>query len=286
MGLYDSQSLTRVKVLMSEQISDLLVEEFNKRSKKNNHYSLRAFARDLELAPSHLSNLLKGKSGLSIESASRIASKLSWPSRKTKFFIETVESQFSRSNVLREAAKRRVAKFTTEAVLKSNLKVDEFQFVSQWYHLAILELFELKNFKMSNEFIATKLGISVDDVKNAITRLLRLKLLVQKKGKLQVSDDSTFVGDDISSVAIREYHSQIIRKALDAINQQDISERILRSTILAIKKDKIPEALLMLQDFHEVFCEQITDVDNENKDEVYCLASQFFRLTKNQTSNI
>jgi uncharacterized protein (TIGR02147 family) len=265
---------------MSEQISELLIDEFNKRSKKNNHYSLRAFARDLELAPSHLSNLLKGKSGLSLESASRIAKKLAWPSRKTRIFVETVESQFSRSNVLREAAKKRIQKFTTDAVLKSNLKVDEFQFVSQWYHLAILELFEIKNFKMSNEFIASKLGISEEEVKIAITRLLRLKLLIQKKGKLQVSDDTTFVGDDISSVAIRENHSQIIKKALDAINQQDKSERILRSTILAIKKDKVPEALLMLQDFHEKFCEQITDVDNGNKDEVYCLASQFFKLTK------
>ena len=265
---------------MKDQVSHLLVEEYNKRAKKNLKYSMRAFARDLDLAPSHLSNLLKGKAGLSTESAQRITKKLAWPNRKARIFVETVESEFSRSVVVREAAKKRVEKLTVDEELKSHLDVDEFQFVSQWYHMAILELFELKKFKMSNIFIAQKLGITEDETKAAVTRLLRLKLLKVKNGKIEPSEDSTFTGDDVSSLAIRESHSQFIKKALESVHTQDKSERILRSTVMAIKKDKLPEALSMLQEFHDTFCTQITDTNLDNKDEVYCLSSQFFKLTK------
>ncbi|MBY0414798.1 MAG: DUF4423 domain-containing protein [Bdellovibrionales bacterium] len=264
---------------MANQTSSYLIEEFNKRSKKNERYSLRAFARDIEIAPSHLSTLLKDKSGLSKERAFKIAQKLELSPRKTKIFVETAESEYSRSSILKEAAKKRVRKIYIKQEIKEHLEVDEFQFISQWYHLAILELFELKDFKMNNGYISSKLGITEKEVQEAIVRLVRLKLLVTRKGKLIPNEESTMVGDNVSSSAIRQFHEQIIQKAKVAIHDQDKSERILRSSIITIKKDKVQEALLMLQDFHNKFCVQIGEQQIVNKDEVYCLSSQFFKLT-------
>jgi uncharacterized protein (TIGR02147 family) len=269
---------------MKERVTEFLVRELSSRTKRNTNYSMRAFARDLNLAPSHLSNLLKGQAGLSRKSATKIASNLLWSARKSKIFIEMVEGQFARSKMLREKAEQEIKKINIEELPHENIELDQFKFISEWYHLAILELFEIKQFVLNDLYIASKLGISEKSVKEAISLLIRLKFLKKSNGRLNPSNDKTLAGDTVPSKAIREFHEQLIKKSLESINTQDISERILRGSILAIKKDRLNDALIMLQDFHDEFCEQIGEGPGHDKDEVYCLSSQFFRLTTRQGS--
>lgn len=65
----------------NESISDpyyliVLQAAFDERKLRNVKYSLRAFSRDLNIAPSYMSEVLKGKKKLSSESACKIALKL------------------------------------------------------------------------------------------------------------------------------------------------------------------------------------------------------------------
>ena len=56
----------------------LLKSELASRTNQNPNYSLRAFARDLDLAPSRLSEVLNGKQGLSTQAAEKIAKTLGY----------------------------------------------------------------------------------------------------------------------------------------------------------------------------------------------------------------
>ena len=47
---------------------DILSDQFNVRRKVNARYSLRAFARDMSISPSRLSEVISGKGDLSRES--------------------------------------------------------------------------------------------------------------------------------------------------------------------------------------------------------------------------
>lgn len=59
---------------------DLLVshicKELERRRERNSHYSLRAYARDLETDPSYLSKIMNGRRRISRNLAAKIAKKL------------------------------------------------------------------------------------------------------------------------------------------------------------------------------------------------------------------
>lgn len=54
----------------------IIRQVFDRRREKNGSYSLRAFARDIDLSPSFLSLFLNGKKNLSLNSAYRIGQRL------------------------------------------------------------------------------------------------------------------------------------------------------------------------------------------------------------------
>ena len=58
------------------QYQDFLLEEFRARRTRNSNYSLRAFARDLDMPASKLSQNLRGLCGISVAKAEKIARKL------------------------------------------------------------------------------------------------------------------------------------------------------------------------------------------------------------------
>lgn len=51
---------------------------------------------------------------------------------------------------------------------------DIFATIADWYHLAILDLSLMKDFKSSPSWISARLGISVLEAKIAVDRLVRL----------------------------------------------------------------------------------------------------------------
>lgn len=75
----------------------LLKKYFELRKKRNSRYSLRKYAKDLELTPMHLSYILRGQRGLSREKAEVIARvlRLSYKDRKT--FLQIVSALSARA---------------------------------------------------------------------------------------------------------------------------------------------------------------------------------------------
>lgn len=265
---------------MPSETVGYLASELARRIAYNGNYSMRSFARDLGLAPSHLSNFFNGKSGFSKNRALDIAQKLNWDQVKSNRFVKLVESEYSRAKIVKIVAKEELEILPLEMVKKGNLSEERFKFISHWYHLAILELYNLTDFKLNSEYISEKLGISKNTAEEALKRLIELKLLIKKNGRLIPSDDYTMVGDNYPSAAIRIFHNEILTKAQKAISEQDINSRILRSTFLSIKKDKQEVALKLLQEFHDNFCEVLSaDEINDKKDNIYCLSTQFFKIT-------
>ena len=59
-----------------EELRVLLEQELARRQSRNLRYSLRAFARDLQLSPAFLCQVLSAKRGLSAKSADRISNTL------------------------------------------------------------------------------------------------------------------------------------------------------------------------------------------------------------------
>src|SRR5687767_1203761 len=88
----------------------VLRRELDTRCRMIPKYSLRAFAKDLEISPSRLSEILSGKQGLSRDRARELAGLLGFSSRETELFCELVESEHARAQVSRDLARVRLQK--------------------------------------------------------------------------------------------------------------------------------------------------------------------------------
>lgn len=253
-----------------------LKQELEVRCKRNPRYSLRCFARDLGLSSSRLSEVMTGKSGISRERAKAIGILVGLENSRLDLFCDLVEAQHARSTIKRELAKKRLLKY--EAPHHTELQIDTFRVISDWYHYAILELTYLPGFESTSSWISSSLGISPTEARLAVERLLRLNLLIKENGKLRAREDFTTSTDGVPSDAIRKFHKQLLDKALAAIEGQPTHVRNFSSVILAFDSNKYDEAVDRLKKFRRQFNHEFSAT--KAADGVYCLGIQFFRLSE------
>jgi uncharacterized protein (TIGR02147 family) len=266
---------------------EILKGRLEERCRTNPRYSLRAFARDLDIASSRLSEVLRGKQGLSKESSELIAKKIGFSSAEQRLFVNMVVSADARSKKERERARSLVEALASAGPAVSALREDTFRIIEDWYHYAILELSTLSSFKSSALWIARRLDISVYEVEAAIERLIRLGLLIEKDGKWISTHAALLVPDDVPSESIRKFNRQILLKASDAISTQTIDEREIGNLTIAIDEKDLPDYKKMIRDFRRKM-NQIAMAKVASKkskpNQVYCMAIQMFRLTSKEST--
>lgn len=260
----------------------ILIRELASRTRRNPSYSLRAFARDLKIPASKLSQALRGIKGFSADRASSIATHLGLSSSEKDLFVDLVASEHARSLVGRTLAKERVAK-KAENDEFAELDLERFQIISDWFHFAILELTDVKDFESSPEWISARLEISLEEAKDAIERLLDFGLLKKnKKGRLSQTLIDIATPSGIPSRSIREQHYQLLQKADKALDMYSVSERDFSAITLAIATEDIPKAKELIKVFRRNFNKEMQASQEKNR--VYCISIQFFPLDKNKES--
>ena len=257
-------------------IRQILTHEFQNRQNRNRSYSLRCFARDLNLAPSQVSRLISGKSGISSNTALKISKSLSFDQERAQHFLNLASMEFSRSTTAREASK--------EALIQSKpaftpLHRTTFKTISEWYHLPIICLIELPEFQENTKWIAQRLKLDPRVVKPAIQRLLKLGMIKRDpRGRLRSAGDFFTNAEGLPSSALRTFHQQIIAKAHEAVEEQNTQERFLSTLVLPVDDDEMVEAQIFIQQFLNDFKKRFSRTSTSKK-EVYALALQYFSLT-------
>ena len=255
-----------------------LKREFESRSRRNPRYSLRAFARDLGILPSRLSEVLKGHYGLSPAAAEAIARRLGLSASETKRFRDLVESRHARSRAQRKLAEQRVRE--ARKLPARVLDLDHFRLISDWYHYGILELTYVQGFKNDARWISNALEVPLVQVELAIERLKRLGLLIEGfDGKLRANDEFTDTPNDVPSEGLKRHHEQLIDKAGKSVYTQGVDQRELNSIMFSFDRKDMGEARAVIREFRDEFCKRFGS--SQQKNSVYCLAVQFFDLTPN-----
>ncbi len=260
----------------------ILKEELAARCRTNPRYSLRAFARDLKLAPSRLSEILSGKQGLSRPAADRIAKALGYAPGEIERFCDLVEAMHARSKKNRDSAKLRLKKLELPSSAVQ-MQHDTVKTIADWYHFAILELTNCDDFRSDSKWIARRLGISEFEVQLALDRLLRLNLISLKNGKIQVNYAQGLVYSDVPSETVNTFFTQLMTKSKEALIMQPRAEREFGADILAVDKKRLPELRKAIQDVRNKFCKNAEEGDA--KDGLYCFSVQFFELGDRGSGN-
>lgn len=255
---------------------NIIERELNYRREKNKNYSLRAFARDLKLSPSSLSEILNGKSGLSLGKANSISKLLGLDIQEAKVFQDLVQMCHSRDPRSRIAAELRVNEYIENPVWQ--IEADRFEMISDWQYLATLELANLPENNCTCEEVAKRFLVTRTEAQKILNRLVRLGFLKLNGNIYDPVRISTKIESAVPSKAIRHYHRQMLTEGIESIESQTIDQRILNSTVMSVSEEQIPEAKVLIQQFASEFSKKLKTKKKNKK--IYSLAIQFFRLEK------
>lgn len=249
------------------------------RTKKNSKYSLRAMAKQLGFASSSLSEVLNGSANFSLMSARKIASRLELTAEETEYLCLLVQFDSSEDPEIRESLLNRMKSINPKKTTTHDLSVDQFKQISEWYHSAIIEIVNLRNFEFTPLNVAKRLGISKVEAEVAIERLLRLEILEKnKKGETVVVHDCLLTQSNTqTNQAMRNFFRQMMQKASEALETQNPKERLSGYETMAIAPESLPEAKVIFEKF---FTDMLA-LSNRHpkKKNVYHLLVHFFNLT-------
>lgn len=252
------------------------------RKKTNSSYSLRALARDLDISPSRLSQVLQGKQGLSDNTARAMAENLRLPESVREYFVNLVLSVDARSKTEREEAKDRLNTFTADEDY-TPLAEETFHFIREWYHLAILELLSNSTAQSNAAWIAERLGIEEEKIQEAVDRLFSMELLRLDQDRWIPTNKLLSTTADIPSQAIRYFNSQILRLAEKALEGQEPKDRDISTLIVGVSQEQLPELKKAIVKFRRGFDAQARvgrgNFPAETR-KTYALNLSFFSLEK------
>jgi uncharacterized protein (TIGR02147 family) len=258
---------------------DVLLRHFELKRAKRPNYSLRMFARDLNLTPSNLSDVLKGRCGISTAVASKISQALKFSTDEALFFTDLVESRHARSRADREAALQRVQKHKQDPFLRTNNDSTVAVF-TKWYYVATLEFLTMKNGEVEAETVADALGITDEQAHEALSQLLTSGQIRRESGKFVRNENYLFAESPVPSEVIRAYHRQVLTQAQAAIETQPMSERKFLTTMMTFNASRLAEAIAYLEEVDREFFTRFEA--KEETDSVYAFGLQLFRIDKKQ----
>ncbi len=245
-------------------IQQIILQKFEDAKKRNSSWSIRAFAKRLEISPSTLSSLLNGKRKISRRLALSIARALDLNNDEITKFM----SSFSNiQNPNQQSLKLEYVK----------LQMDQYKVISSWYHFAILSLIKTKDFQDDPAWIAKRLGIPKQTVSDALERLISLGILFYDNDKnLKRSHPNYTTSDDIVNFSLRKAHKEYLNLAAESLEKVSLDQRDLTYMTMAINPENIPEAKQRIREFEQELC---SILGKGEKKEVYNVCVQLFPLT-------
>lgn len=240
------------------RVRENLENEFIRRREKSSSYSLRAYARFLDVDPGSLSRFLRGEKIFSEKNLLRMSLQIGASDQE-------LHTLFHQSGV----------KFLDQS---------SYEVTSKWYYLAILECFDLDEFEASPKWLARKLNLSAPIVQVAINNLLRV-------GLLEISEEGSWVrvfnqtsssrNEDVDEIALRNLqktHLDLARHSIDFANAKTKSHSSLTT---AIDPQIIPKIKEEIRKFRKRINE-IAMNQSEKKSDIYCLQINWFEAVENK----
>lgn len=211
-------------MLEKNEFRNYLQKELIRRCQANSRYSLRAFAKNLQIEPSFLSKILNGKKPITQKTFKKLSLSLGLnPDQIRKFNSESKNNNYS------------------------SLTMDQFQIIADWYHYAILELMKTRSFTPSKKWIAKVLNVSIHEISAAIERLINLEFIDENWNLLSASNST--VNNDFTNIALKKLQKGILEKSIDALENIPYELRDQSSMTMAIDPKLIPEAKEKIKNF-------------------------------------
>lgn len=272
------------RICDDQPLREHLQNELKRRQRANTAYSLRAFARDLNLNPGFLSTILVGKRGMSLDRWTQTFGRMGL-SPEDVIGVSGLLSFGLKGTNQAGQANGQTSSPQSAGMTDHELSLEAFQLVSDWFHFALVELTQTKDFDETPSAIAARLGVSEQEAKQSLERLLRIGVLARDaRGKLIKTTQMVSAFSKVPSGAIRSYHAQMLERAKQSLQTQAIEERDITGISVAINPERIPELREEIKKFRLKLARMAGNTEFTECTEVYQLEVALFRLSSKSDS--
>lgn len=270
---------TACDIYTYEDFRSFLHDAVTDLKKQSVGFTYRNFAKAAGFgSPNFLLLLIKGERNLSVKAAAKIAK---------AFGLEGLQINFFENLVMYNQAKISDEKiiYATQIVkIRSQLdsfilKGDQFNYYTNWRHVAIKELIHI-NPKLTNPEIAELLTpqCSVSDVENSVQILINLGFIKKENGAFQTLVQNVSTGDKFISTGVVQFHKNMMQLAAESLDRFRSNDRDITSTTVSLSKENFEKIRLKIKDLRQEILALAESEQNEMS--VMQVNFQIFPLTK------
>lgn len=247
--------------------------------KKSSIFSYRQFALKAGTAPSLLRDVITHRRRLTLATQAKFALAMKLDRRSTEYFEILVRFQHTKENAERNLCFEQLMKYRLQQKIRY-LQLEQYAFWMEWWHAAIRELVTLPQFKEEPAWIAQQLqpAVSVGAVRHSLQLQQKLGLLKRdRKGKLRQSDPVISSEYELSSLAVRSFHVQMIDLGRQSLERFPLKDREVSSLTLGVNERTFERIKQKIRIFKEEILSMVEE-EKGDSDRVLQFNFQLFPL--------
>lgn len=252
------------------------LEDFTAYLKSKGQYSIRKFAAQAGFkSNSFMRMVVTGKRNLSTESVRKLSTAFRLTERETEFFEKLVI--FAQSETLqgKDTAYQEILKSKAFQNVQPTAAA-QYEFFNNWSIVALLEGLGTTFSDLPPQDMARALDMTQSQLEQALNLLNNLGL-IHKRGKVWKKKEAAFqTPAETNSLNIRNFHRQMIERALHSIDNTPREKRAFRSGTIALShasyEDVKRRTFQFIEDLNAIYARE------KDVDKIYQINIQIFPL--------
>jgi len=231
------------------------LKDFYEFRKEGQHgYSYRAFSKAAGFSsPNFLKLVIEGQRNISADAVEKFIAALKLRGPMAEYFRALVKMNQAQDDNEKEKWFHHLKQLTPHSKRRS-LQAENLRYLSHWLYPALLEMVHLRDFRFDPYWIARRLHtpVSMADIVSAWNFLLEEGfVLANEQGGFTVTDSMVLSSDEVGSLAIRNYHRQMLTQAAEALTNLPMGEREFGALTFILPSNAIDELKQKLKVFRK-----------------------------------
>jgi uncharacterized protein (TIGR02147 family) len=205
-------------------------------------FSFRWFAQKAGLAsPNFLKLVIDGQRNLSTKGVEAFARALGLTARERDCFADLVQFEQAATAAEKTRAWERLSSYQARRKVRA-VTHQEFEYLSRWYYPVVRELISLPGFREDPRWIARQVrpAITAAQAKAALEVLLALGLVERDDAqRLRPRDKLLSTGAEVRSLAVGNFHRQMMERGAESIERFDREEREISGLTVSISAEGV-----------------------------------------------
>jgi uncharacterized protein (TIGR02147 family) len=240
--------------------------------RKDSHrgYSFRAFSKAAGFtSPNILKLVIDGERNISPDAAQKFIKALGLKGPMAEYFGTLVRMNQAKTDADKEYYFNILQKLTPQAK-RRDLNAEGLRYVSNWLYPVLREMVALKDFRDDPYWIARRLNgrASITEIAAALQFLLKEGFIEKAAGRFQPKDHMVLSSDEVRSLAIRNYHRQMLDQAKESLDTLPMEEREFGALTFVLPEAALDELKYKMKLFRRELHTWAMQVTEEREGEV------------------